>query len=106
MDINLHYANKYGGDESENLKIKIVSRYLSYLSPLVYKTCNPELGIKIIEDSRKYSIPLGPINYLYSVSAQNNYSSKIIRFGISSVLRCRRLLAQIKWLRTLRDRLI
>jgi glycosyltransferase involved in cell wall biosynthesis len=106
MDINLHYANKYGGDESKNLKIKIVSRYLSYLSPLVYKTRNPELGSKIIEDSRKYGVPLGPINYLYSISAQNNHSSKIIRFGISSVLRCRRLLAQIKWLRTLRDRLI
>lgn len=104
-DINLHYANKYGGDESENLKKIIVSRYLSYLSPLVYKARNSELGMEIIEDSRKYGVPLSPINYLYSVSAKNNLASKVIRFSISSMFRCRRLLAQIKWLRSLSDRL-
>jgi glycosyltransferase involved in cell wall biosynthesis len=103
--IHMHYANKYGRDESNKLKKIIAKRFLSLLSLLAYKARNPELGMEIIEESRKYGVSLGPINYLYSVSAQNNLASQIVRFWISSMLRCHRLLAQIKWLRALRDRI-
>jgi glycosyltransferase involved in cell wall biosynthesis len=97
-NIHMHYANKYGGDESDILKNTISYNYYNLLCRLSYKARDPKLGMEIIEESRKNGVSLSLISYLCVISTQNNLASQIIRFGIYLTLQCRRLLAQIKWL--------
>ena len=105
-EILLHYANKYGGGKTENLKKNIVSYFNSILSTFAYKTRNYELGREILEDFKKNGVPLGPTNYIFLVSTKNNVSSKMIRCSIPFILLFLSLLKKSKMFWLIRDRII
>ena len=103
--IRLHYADKYGGKDSMELRGWILGRYNKSLIRAAYRARKPELAREILKDSRKYDVPLGPVSYLYFFSAQKNIVYWLVRAPILLSWRCRRSLARVGWLRAMRDRM-
>ena len=96
QQIQLHYANKYGGEDSLEMKKEIVGRSNEGLMHLACHACNARLAREILENSRKYESPLGLIGYFCYIGSRNIVASHIVRFGILPFRLCRRALRVIK----------
>ena len=103
--INLHYAEKYGGDDSNELSKIIANRYNKSLIHLAFRARKADFAKEIIKDSNKFGAPLGIIGYLYFFGCQGSVASHLIRIFILQIWQFRRLLSRVKWLRALRDRI-
>ncbi|MFC1761264.1 glycosyltransferase [Planctomycetota bacterium] len=103
--VALHYADKYGGKDYMELKKWILERSNKLLIRTACHVGNPELAREILNNSRKYDVPLDPVGYVCFFGAQKNIVSWPARALIWLSWRCRRLLARVKWLRALRVRM-
>jgi glycosyltransferase involved in cell wall biosynthesis len=104
-NLRMYYADKYGrDDEIHELKKLIASSYNKDLLTLACLARKPELVTEIIQESKKYNVPLGPFHYLYSISSRNTLFSHLYFAIIAFIWRCRQSLGRIKWLSALRDK--
>ncbi len=71
MKIRFHYAEKYGGEYTEDIKKEIVRRKNSFIMRHAYKGDDAELALEAYQRSRKYKIPLDNVNYLYIIGSHN-----------------------------------
>lgn len=101
--IRLHYADKYGGENAVELKRCILGRFDKLLIRAACRAHMPDVAKEILEDSRKYDVPLGPVGHLYFFASEKNTVSWLVRAGILLPWRCWRLLARVGWLRALRN---
>jgi hypothetical protein len=75
----LHYANKYGGNDSMEISKRIIRRRNKGLLGLACRACKPDLGQEALEYARKYRVPLDPMSYLYFIGSHNIFLSYLVR---------------------------
>jgi hypothetical protein len=103
--IHLHYADKYGVNDTLKLKKKIVESHDKWLIRFACRTGDTELAAEIREDARKYGAPLGSAGYLYYLGSQKGVVSFIVRKIVLLPGQCQRMLGKIRYLRALRNRM-
>jgi len=105
LRIHIHYADKYGDDDSIELKKLLMYRCNKSLIRIACQARKPDLAREVLENSREYDTPLGFVGYLFFFGSQNNAISSIVRAFILLAWQCRKVLSRIEWLRALRDRI-
>lgn len=95
-EVRIHYANKYGGNDSIEISKKIVRRLNMGLMIIACHACKPDLAREVLEDARKYQVPLDPIGYLYFVGSQNIVASCLVRGLVLPVRIGRKILRVVK----------
>ena len=99
----LHYAKKYGGQNAVELIKHILTHYNSSMIRAACHASKHKLAQEILEDSKKYDVALGSIDYLYIFCTQKNIVSFVVRAFLLFLWRCRQSLTRVRWLRKLRD---
>ena len=98
LEIHIHYVNKYGGDDSMEMKKEIVRRVNRGLILLACRACKHELAKEVLENARKYQVHLDPIGYLYFVGSRNIVASYFVRILVLQMRIVRKTLRVMKLL--------
>lgn len=83
--MSLHYANKYGGEEAMEISKRIVRTRNRSLIALAFRARKPGLCKEILENARKYQVPLSLVGYLYLAATQNIAAYYLVRILILPV---------------------
>jgi glycosyltransferase involved in cell wall biosynthesis len=75
----LHYANKYGGNDSMEISKRIIRRRNKGLLGLACRTCKPDLSQEVLGYARKYRVSLDLMSYLYFIGSHNIFLSYLVR---------------------------
>ncbi len=85
--VHLHYAKKYGGKDTDELKNKITARFNKSLLRVACRAKKPELAREILEDSRQNKVEIALVDYLFYYSAQKGVFSTLLRAKLLTLLR-------------------
>ncbi|MDD2284078.1 MAG: glycosyltransferase [Paludibacter sp.] len=96
MNIALHYAKKYGGEDSIELNKCIVGNFNKSFLSLAYRSKNFNLAKKSFKMARNYQVSLTPIGYLYFVGCHNIIAYYCIKFIGLSVKINRKIFRDLK----------
>jgi glycosyltransferase involved in cell wall biosynthesis len=90
--ILIHYANKYGGEDTIELKKKIYALFGVTLINLACHACNSDIAREVLEKSRKNHVSIKPLSYLYFLGSQNIIASHLIRLLVLSASLSRKMI--------------
>jgi len=79
MDISLHYAKKYGGNDSMELSRKAIKVYMRPLLSIACRGCMPNKGKEVHELAQQYQVAFDPVSYSYFVGSRNIVASYLVR---------------------------